>query len=200
MRKITKGISPGSALRSWLSHFVALWYSRRGGNLRWTGEDRKEGLLYLLGIVVESKLLTLKIIVAYHLNVLIFSRQFGPDWSYFILINKPADTLLWNSLGWRGSHVCGDLEGGFRFRASCLEMLLYFACLFILALDSAYPLSPNRNWLFFWLDTWVICEVFYSTIGNFPVEKAQVEGCGRECPDFSFYFDFNLVISEERRT
>lgn len=37
-----------------------------------TGEDRKDSVLYLLGIMVESKLLTLKIIVAYHLNALLF--------------------------------------------------------------------------------------------------------------------------------
>lgn len=35
----------------------------------------------------------------------IFSRQFGPDWSYFILINKPAD-ICCETAYYRGGATC----------------------------------------------------------------------------------------------
>lgn len=42
-------------------HVVILWFSDRRRNLRWAVEDKKKGLLYLLGVIVESRLLILNI-------------------------------------------------------------------------------------------------------------------------------------------
>lgn len=51
---LKKGICSRSFLSSCLLSCDS-WFRGRGGNLRCAVEDRREGLLYLLGIIVESR-------------------------------------------------------------------------------------------------------------------------------------------------